>query len=251
MSDTTRTHLPIDYEEYAPTYAWSRFAVPWVLDPLSSLVSEAPGRALEIGCGTGNYVRALSDLAEESTFFGVDLTFDMLREANSFGARVHWTCGDASTAMPFLDQTFHVAFAVDVIHHIEDISCFFVETHRILKPGGKLLIFTDSEQTLRRRSLTRFFPEILSKELARYPKIIQLHVEAERAGLVLVGQEQASGYIPLDETFARALAAKCSSAMRLITAAEHAAGMSRVEAARAEGEQWFSCYDVLQYARPA
>jgi hypothetical protein len=39
--------------------------------------------------------------------------------------------------------------------------------------------------------------------------------------------------------------------MRLIAPAEHAEGMKRVEAARAEGEKWFSCYDMLQFARPA
>jgi SAM-dependent methyltransferase len=136
MNVTTRTHLPIDYDEYAPTYAWSRAAVRWVLDPLSSLIATSSGRRiLEIGCGTGNYVRALSDLSPGSTYFGVDLTFNMLREASSFGARVDWACGDASKDLPFADRTFHVAFAVDVVHHIEDIPRFFVETHPGL--GGR------------------------------------------------------------------------------------------------------------------
>jgi len=48
--------------------------------------------------------------------------------------------------------------------------------------------------------------------------------------------------------FLQRLEAKCSSAMRLLEPAAHAAGMMRVRAARQEGRQWLSCYEVLLYA---
>lgn len=251
MSEITRSHLPTDYDEYAPTYAWARFPVRWVLESLASLVASKPSqRILEIGCGTANYARALAEAHPGGTFLGLDLSVPMLREARAAGSPVALVCGDASKMLPFADRTFDLAFAVDVIHHINDTRRFFAEANRVLSPGGLLVIVTDSEETLRRRSLTKFFPEILPLELARYPTIGQLHSDAEQMGLEFVGRKEVSGHIPLEESFLGALASKCSSAMRLITTREHAAGLKRVKAAQAAGEQWFSCYDVLQYARP-
>lgn len=228
MSEIARSHWPTDYEEYAPTYAWARFAVPWVLQPLAALVSELPEPAvLEIGCGTGNYVRALAEAHSNGAFTGLDLSPAMLREARSFRPSVALVCGDASTAFPFADRTFQMAFAVDVIHHIEDVSRFFSEAGRVLSPNGQLVIVTDSEDTLRRRSLTKFFPEIFPIELARYPRIQHLQEEAKQTGLEPSGHEQVSGYNALGEPFIHGLASKCSSAMRLITSAEHAQEIGR------------------------
>jgi SAM-dependent methyltransferase len=204
---------------------------------------------LEIGCGTGNYVRALAEARGDLVYAGFDLSEPMLQEARRSRSSVTFVHGDAAKEFPFPKEAFHLAFAVDVIHHIEDLARFFAESHRVLTPGGYLVIVTDSEDTLKRRSLTEFFPEILPIERKRYPTIGRLHQEADRAGLRLAAQEQAFGRIPLDDEFLGRLEAKCSSAMRLMSAEQHAAGMDRVRAAAARGDQWLSCYDVLHYIR--
>ena len=240
-----------DYDEYAPTYAWARWAVPWVLQPLAQLAGVLPAGAavLEIGCGTGNYICALLESRRKLAYFGFDISEPMLHQARSRGSSVTFIRGDAAKRFPFPDQAFGLAFAVDVIHHIDGLSRFFVEANRILVPGGQLLIVTDSEGTLKRRSLTKFFPEVLPIELARYPPVPVLHKEAFRAGFRLLSQEEAGGRIALDGQFLARLEAKCSSAMRLIEPEAHAAGMARLRAAAARGEQWLSCYDVLLYTR--
>jgi SAM-dependent methyltransferase len=244
--------LPTDYDVYAPTYAWTRWAVPWVVSPLARLVGGLPVEAavLEIGCGTGNYICALAESRSERVYAGFDLSEAMLKEARGRGSKVTFVHGDAAKEFPFPSLSFAAAFAVDVVHHIEDLPRFFAEAHRVLLPGGHLVIVTDSEETLRRRSLTAFFPEILAIELARYPTIARLDREAGRAGLQLNSKEQVAGRIPLAADFLGKLEAKCSSAMRLMTAEQHAAGMDRVRAAGARGEEWLSCYDVVHYLRP-
>ena len=167
--------FPTDHDGYAPMYAWARWAVPWVLHPLVQSADALPAGAavLEIECGTGNYICALLDSRRDLAYFGFDISEPMLHEARSRGSPVAFVPGDAGKRFPFPDQTFRLAFAVDVIHHIYDLSRFFDEANRILVPGGQLVIVTDAECTLKRRSLTRFFPETLPIDLARYPLVPQ------------------------------------------------------------------------------
>ncbi|MGH7573542.1 MAG: class I SAM-dependent methyltransferase [Longimicrobiales bacterium] len=247
-----RASFPMDYDKYAPTYAWSRHAVPWVIRPLAEIVAAllAGAAVLEIGCGTGNYVNALANIRPNIAYFGFDLSESMLSEARACGRRVTFKAGDAAKEFPFPDRRFSLAFAVDVVHHIGNLRRFFAEAQRVLVSGGHLLIVTDSEETLRQRSLTVYFPEILPVELARYPRIAQLDDSAVRAGLDIASQSITEGYIPLDPEFLAKLEAKCSSSMRLITSEQHAAGMNRIRAAAARGDQWLSRYDVLHYVRP-
>jgi SAM-dependent methyltransferase len=241
-----------DYDTYAPTYVWARWAVPWVVGPLAQSAAVLPRGAtvLEIGCGTGNYIWALFNVHPELVYVGFDVSEPMLDQARSRGSAVTFVLGDASTRFPFPDESLALAFAVDVIHHVDALPRFFNEAHRVLAPSGKLIIVTDSEGTLRRRSLTRFFPEILPIELARYPPIPLLHKEAMRAGFHFVSQQEATGHVALDDEFLTRLEAKCSSAMRLMDPDAHAAGMARVREAGARGEHWLSCYDILVYSRP-
>jgi hypothetical protein len=137
-----------------------------------------------------------------------------------------------------------------VINHIDDLDRFFSEAERVLVPAGILVVATDSEETLRRRSLTVFFPEILQVELGRYPTIAHLRTAATAARLLCTREERVEGWIPLDPDYIAKLEAKCASSMRPITPQQHATGMGRVRAAAARGELWLSCYDLLRYARP-
>lgn len=242
--------FPTDYDAYAPTYAWARWAVPWVLEPLERLIRDLPAdaRVLEIGCGTANYICAAAGSRPDLRYAGFDVSRPMLQQGRARESRVSFVCGDASRGFPFPDRSFAFAFAVDVIHHVENLPTFFREACRVLVSGGSLVIITDSEDTLRRRSLTRFFPEVLPIELMRYPSIPALHRAAADVGLSLVSEEKVTGEIRLDSPFIARLEAKCSSAMRLLPPEEHAAGMARVRAAQVRDEMWVSCYDVLRYS---
>ena len=243
-------HFPTDYDQYAPTYAWARWAVPWVVAPLARIVNQAPAGStiLEAGCGTGNYICALAALRPELTYVGFDLSQPMLEQARARSTPVAFVQANACQAFPCHDRQCALVFAVDVVHHLVDLRRFFHESRRVLSPDGRVVIVTDSPETMRDRSLTKYFPEILSIEQQRYPDPERLHAAAGGAGLHLVKEEPATGDILLTDEFVARLEARCSSAMRLLPGEVHAAGMRRVRAAQAEGALWRSQYVVFHYA---
>lgn len=242
----------MDYGAYAPTYATARFAVPWVLAPLAERVrgTRRGALVLEIGCGTGNYLEALGAGVPERRYLGLDRSREMLAQALARGGRRGlYAVADADAGLPLGAGTVALAFVVDVLHHLADYRTFFAEVARVLEPGGDFLAVTDSDENMAKRSLTRFFPEVLPVERGRYPSIDELDVRAREAGLRRAATSLAEGFIDLDDAFLAKLEAKCSSAMRLIPDEAHRRGMERVRRARERGERWLSSYSVLTFVR--
>ena len=173
----------------------------------------------------------------------------MLKVARLRCNQIPFKKGNADARFPYSSAHCDLAFAVDVMHHIENIDVFFCEVARILKPQGRLLIVTDSEKNIRNRSLTRYFPEALHIELDRYPSMEELHETAARAGLTFVETEAAEGAIKLNDSFISELEMKCSSALRLIPSDAHQRGMQRIRRAQRQSEKWISCYTMVKYER--
>ncbi len=242
---------PMDYGAYAQTYATTRWAVPWVLAPLAEAVrSTRPGAGiLEIGCGTGNYLEGLGATIPERRYLGLDRSREMVGLATArVPGRGVYGVADADAGLPLRPGTIALAFVVDVLHHLTNYGTLFAEVERVLEPGGGFIAVTDSDENMRRRSLSRFFPEILPLERERYPGFDELDRHARSVGLRRAATSVVEGYIELDEAFLAKLEAKCSSAMRLIPEEAHGRGMERVRRAQQRGEQWLSSYSVLRFA---
>lgn len=239
----------INYDAIATTYAQTRNAVPWVVDVLQKHLAGLPNGSviIELGCGTGNHSRALAELLPQHHYTGFDQSLEMLKEARSLTTKVIFALGDAQWRWPYVDGYADLVFNVDVIHYIKNLPIFFREAMRVLKPGGSLLIATDSEDDLHNRSLTYFFPESLSHELARYPKVDELYDAAIGAGLTYQGAETIQGTRELNDDYVARLAAKCSSALRLISDEAHQRGLERVRLAQAQGQLWRSLYTIYHY----
>jgi ubiquinone/menaquinone biosynthesis C-methylase UbiE len=184
-----------DYNQLAEAYGRHRKPHPYVLDALIEQGHvERGSRVLEVGCGTGNYTRAISG-ATGATCTGVDPSREMLRRARTVagwpkdrrdaGNRPEVTFIEArAESLPFADRQFELIYSVDVIHHVEDRAAAAREAARVLKPGGTAMIVTESEDDLRNRTpQVTYFPETIGVELERYPAIAEIETELEAAGL--------------------------------------------------------------------
>jgi SAM-dependent methyltransferase len=110
------------------------FARPLVADALNSRPSP---RILDCGCGTGANLVMLGEFGHAS---GFDLTFRGLEFAHAYGVR---RVTQASiTEMPFGAATFDLVTAFDVLYSLteEQEVRGLAEIHRVLKPGGTLIV---------------------------------------------------------------------------------------------------------------
>ena len=180
----TRNKAMVHYGDakFAAAYAHNRDAIPEVIAALSEgarLTSRS--QILEIGCGTGNYVGAISENTGGACY-GLDRSEAMLRHARESAGRVKFLCADA-TRLAFADQSFDLVFSIDAIHHIAAHAQYYAEAHRVLRPHGWLCTMTHNEDQIRDYAvLSQYFPETVPIYIARFPTESALRASMERAG---------------------------------------------------------------------
>ena len=95
-------------------------------------------RILEEGCGTGTYVRALLPYADEVC--GIDVEPEYLQKAVTAVPEAHLQLAFCEK-LPYPDNYFDLVLNHEVIEHVEDDRTTAAEMVRVLKPGGRAVIF--------------------------------------------------------------------------------------------------------------
>ena len=95
-------------------------------------------RILVDGCGVGMYVRALQPFAAET--WGIDIEAEHLTLArdNVPGANLQLA---ACENLPLASDSFDMVLSHEVIEHVRSDAAAAVEMVRVLKPGGRAVIF--------------------------------------------------------------------------------------------------------------
>lgn len=98
------------------------------------------GRVLDAGSGPGAYVE--DTLARAAHLVALDIAHGRL---DLIDGAAHLVCGDVQ-ALPFPDGTFDAAMAMHMLYHVPDIELGAFELRRVIRPGGVLYAFTNSER---------------------------------------------------------------------------------------------------------
>jgi SAM-dependent methyltransferase len=93
------------------------------------------GKALDVGCGVGQVVARLTEAGFEA--YGVDVSEPSITRAKKFCPRCEVYDG---TRLPFADNFFDSAGALNVLEHVDEPEAFLQEVVRVVAPGGKVVI---------------------------------------------------------------------------------------------------------------
>ena len=131
------------FDETAPWYDWAtRFlsfgSGDWYRREALRRVGLAPGmKLLDLATGTGVVARAATEVTgDPRSIVGMDASLGMLRSGRTSSTKVQ--CPAESLAVR--DATFDRITVGFALRHFADLGLVFRECHRVLKPGGKLLI---------------------------------------------------------------------------------------------------------------
>lgn len=97
-------------------------------------------RALDIGCGVGNFHGLLNPLFGE--LYGVDVSRRSIEKAIQDHPGVHYQSYDG-LRLPFEDDSFDLVYSICVMHHVppHQWQNFVREMKRVLRKGGLVLVF--------------------------------------------------------------------------------------------------------------
>ena len=93
-------------------------------------------RILDVGCGVGAFVRRLREFSDD--VYGFDIDEEHVRRGAEQVPNLMLSVGEA---MPFPDCTFDVVLMHEVLEHVTNDRATLREVRRVLKPGGRAVIF--------------------------------------------------------------------------------------------------------------
>ncbi|MCI0744083.1 MAG: methyltransferase domain-containing protein [Verrucomicrobia subdivision 3 bacterium] len=127
-------------ETYRHNEAYAEFLAGWdagfYKKYADTLQPAEPGaRVLDVGCGVGQVVARLTEAGFEA--HGVDVSEPNIERARKFCPRCQLYDG---RQLPFPDQYFASAGALNVLEHVDEPEAFIAELVRVVRIGGKIVL---------------------------------------------------------------------------------------------------------------
>ncbi len=103
---------------------------------ICSQITDHHPQILDVGCGTGANLKLLGQFGDAQ---GVDVSSDAVAFCRARGLdKVRLSPAEA---LPYENNEFDLVTALDVVEHMDDDVAGLREMHRVLRPGGRVLLF--------------------------------------------------------------------------------------------------------------
>ena len=167
------------FDETAPWYDWATWFLSfgsgdWYRREAVKRAGLAPGmRLLDLASGTGVVARAAAQVTGDAqAIVGMDASLGMLRSGKTSNPKVQ----SPAESLPLRDGSFDRITIGFALRHFADLDVVFRECHRVLRPGGKLVIL---EITAPESRIARAFLGVYMGRLA--PAVIRVRTGSARA----------------------------------------------------------------------
>lgn len=175
----------VDYDAIAASYEL-RYAVndysqvrAALLDFVANITN---GRVLEVGCGTGHWLRVVADA--DVRVAGLDPSANMLQCARTrapAGALIR----AVAERLPCRDAVFERLYCINALHHFDDQPGFIAEARRVLTAGGRLVtIGLDPHIGTDRWYIYDYFAPVPEADRRRYPSTERVRNWLRDAGFI-------------------------------------------------------------------
>lgn len=93
---------------------------------------------LDIGCGDGRFLEKLSHIQENSNYYGIDLSSNVINLAKKI-KNINFSVGESET-LNFDNNHLDKIFCLNSFHHFPNIEKSLAEMERVIKVGGEIII---------------------------------------------------------------------------------------------------------------
>lgn len=137
---------------------------------------------LDVGVGNGRLIPVYRDSADHLTC--IDISGKLLKQAVEVAKHMglpHTAtiCGDASV-LDFPDAVFDLVFCSRVLQHVYDWKAAVGEFHRVLKPGGVLVLMTYNRWSL--YGMLKWIQHMARKDKGRFRNPVSLRRTLSKNG---------------------------------------------------------------------
>jgi ubiquinone/menaquinone biosynthesis C-methylase UbiE len=242
MSDPEQSkHIRDSYDSVSGAYdrRYELNPLSGVADALRGLIAEVGARrVLEMGCGTGQWLKTLAPHAE--WIIGLDSSSGMLHQGPNYPGAIDLVCGSADSP-PFIGSSFDLVFVVNALHHFDDKRRFITRARRLLRPGGTLAtIGMDVPSAIGHFVVYDYFPGAIENDRSRFPLWEQVRAWMQEEGLTVRPlctvehiRSEKHGRAILDDPF---MSRHSSSQFMILTDSQYQAGIDRIKSSIAEAE---------------
>lgn len=143
MSQWDEIYARLQTENALELTSEQREGTAWI-DEFLPLLGAPTGESLDVGCGMGSDMIRYAELGWQPT--GIDLSTRAVEHVQSLGFPAY--TADMSKALQFKNERFNLVTGRCSLHFLPPGQTreLFIELHRVLKPGGRLLFIVNSEQ---------------------------------------------------------------------------------------------------------
>jgi SAM-dependent methyltransferase len=204
---------------------------PWVLADLQTMANDLQDGDViaEVGCGAGNYARALAAHAASR------LTLDLPIQATA-----------RPWSWPIVSDSVDLLLCVDSLQYEGDLDSFVREVARVTRTTKLFVLVTRSRQDLQEDGLSVYFPRAVQAAMPLVAEVPILENMLANQGLHCVRRARLSGQLPIDESMLRAIANRGLTGLATLTEEEFAEGVDHMKNAIHQGNaQWNAHYTVL------